>query len=326
MTRGLVLGRFLPPHSGHIYLCDTARRLVDELTILVVQEAGDMIPARTRLRWMRELFPHARVLDADAANGASLRDLIRTAHPEPIDFLFAGHADALPLAAELGATLLPVGLRDEPGAAPTRYPVTARAIRADPWKHWADIAPSARDWFARTVVLHGPESVGKTTLAKRLADRFGTIWVPEYGRSHCEAHGLDLTMNDLLVIGRTQGAMNAAALPFCDRRLIVDTDALMTAAWAEMLFGEVPDELLAHPKGDLYLLLEPDVAWHDDGTRFFGEAERRARFMNLSQAMLARADVPVVRVSGNWEQRYERAVAAIEALRPPDCTGAASPA
>ena len=130
-----MLGRFLPPHSGHIYLCDTARRLVDELTILVVHGVEDVIPARTRLRWMRELFPHARILDGDAATGASLRDLVRAAHPEPIDLLFAGNADALPLAAELGATLLPIGLRDEAGAVPTRRPVAARAIRADPWKH-----------------------------------------------------------------------------------------------------------------------------------------------------------------------------------------------
>ena len=50
-------------------------------------------------------------------------------------------------------------------------------------------------------------------------------------------------------------------------RLIADTDALMTAAWCEMLLGERPAELMQAPKADLYLLLEPDLPWIDDGTR-----------------------------------------------------------
>lgn len=332
MTRGFVLGKFMPPHVGHDYLCETAARMVDDLTILVCWLPDDSIPGPARLRWMRELFPRARVLGHGAVVPqtpeehpdfwAIWREVVRAAHPEPIDYLFAGEEYGLRLAHELGATFVPVGARFDPGAAPTHDPVSASAIRADPWGHWDWIAPPARAWFARTVVLHGPESVGKTTLARRLAERFGTVWVPEYGRSHCEAHGLDLTMDDLLLIGRAQAAMNAAALPHCRGRLIADTDALMTAAWAAMLFGEVPDELLGHPKGDLYLLLEPDVAWRDDGTRFFGQDERRARFMALSEEMLSRAGVPVVRVWGGWEERCERAVAAIEALGPPDCSGA----
>ncbi len=32
--RGFVLGKFIPPHIGHVYLCDFGRAYVDELTIL----------------------------------------------------------------------------------------------------------------------------------------------------------------------------------------------------------------------------------------------------------------------------------------------------
>jgi hypothetical protein len=58
--------------------------------------------------------------------------------------------------------------------------------------------------------------------------------------------------------------------------LVLDTDPLMTAAWAQMLFDDVPEALLAYPKADLYLLFEPDVPWVADGTRFFGTEEKRA--------------------------------------------------
>ena len=62
MTRGLVLGKFLPPHAGHVYLCEFARNYVDELTIVVGTLAREPIAGTTRFAWMRELFPFDRVV------------------------------------------------------------------------------------------------------------------------------------------------------------------------------------------------------------------------------------------------------------------------
>ena len=36
------------------------------------------------------------------------------------------------------------------------------------------------------VVLFGPESTGKTTLSKALADHFDTLWVAEYAREYLQ--------------------------------------------------------------------------------------------------------------------------------------------
>ncbi len=174
-----------------------------------------------------------------------------------------------------------------------------------------------RGHYAQTVCLHGPESVGKTTLAARLAVHFGTISAPEYGRAHCETHGLDLSEEDLITIGRVQTATIEAARRWCNRRLIADTDALMTAAWCEMLLGRVPPLLMEQPKADLYLLLDADVPWIDDGTRFFGQAERRARFLAASEAVLEAAGVDWVRIGGGWDERFQKAVDAIGRLPAP---------
>jgi nicotinamide riboside kinase len=77
-----------------------------------------------------------------------------------------------------------------------------------------------------------------------------------------------------------------------------------------MLFGEVPDELLAYPKAELYLLFAPDVAWLADGTRFFGAPELRARFAAIAEAILVRTGVPFRTISGDWDVR-ERQVRAV---------------
>ena len=169
-----------------------------------------------------------------------------------------------------------------------------------------------------TVCLHGAESTGKSVLAARLAARFGAVWVPEYGRAYCEEKGTDLTMADLLAIAEGQATANRAARQGAgagpSQLVILDTDQLMTAAWAEMLFGEVPAALMAYPRADHYLLFAPDVPWVDDGTRFFGKGPLRSRFAALAEEMLHRAGVPFTRIGGDWAAREAAAAEAIQAL------------
>ena len=160
------------------------------------------------------------------------------------------------------------------------------------------------------ICFHGAESTGKSVLAQRL----GYPWVPEYGRAYCEERGTDLTMDDLLAIAAGQDAAMQAAAASAPPVLILDTDPLMTAAWAQMLFGEVPDALMAYAKADHYLLFAPDVPWVSDGTRFFGTAKSRAQFAALAEAMLTRAAVPTTRIGGDWASREAQVRAAIAAL------------
>lgn len=161
-----------------------------------------------------------------------------------------------------------------------------------------------------TICLHGAESTGKSVLAQKL----GYPWVPEYGRTYCEDQGTDLTMADLLAIAEGQAEENRKAMAARPPLLVLDTDQLMTAAWARMLFGEVPDVLLEYPKADHYLLFSPDVPWKDDGTRFFGADEARKRFAGIARDMLVYSSVPFTCISGTWAEREVQTRAAIEKL------------
>ena len=187
-------------------------------------------------------------------------------------------------------------------------------MRSDPAAHWPYLPAPVQAHYRRTVCLHGAESTGKTTLAAALANVTGALTVGEYGRSHCEVHKELLTLDDLLLIGRAQQAMIAATAEWAGPLMIADTDALMTAAWCEMLLGARPAELMQAPKSDLYLLLEPDLPWVDDGTRFFSDAADRNRFATIVEQVLRDAGVAFMRIGGEGAARLEAAQAAIGAM------------
>ncbi|MDP3676225.1 MAG: ATP-binding protein [Novosphingobium sp.] len=157
------------------------------------------------------------------------------------------------------------------------------------------------------VCFNGAESTGKSVLAGKLAAELGCPLVPEYGREYCETRGTELTMADLLAIAEGQNAAMLAASAGQPPLLLLDTDPLMTAAWAQMLFGQIPPALFAYPKAERYLLFAPDVPWVADGTRFFGTPASRAHFAAIVEEVLVGARVPFVRIGGDWLER-ERAV------------------
>ena len=88
-------------------------------------------------------------------------------------------------------------------------PISATAIREDPWANWRYLGPGVRAWYARRVCLMGAESTGKTTLAEALARVYDTVWVPEYGRPYTVSKnktGEPWTTEDFIRIARRQQA------------------------------------------------------------------------------------------------------------------------
>ena len=168
--------------------------------------------------------------------------------------------------------------------------------------------------MTRTICLHGPESTGKTTLVSLLARRLGGAVIDEYGRTFAEQHGIDFTMADLVTIARTHDRMTRAARTGGLDPLLLDTDPLMTAVWADMLFG-TRDPWFDTWTGtaDLYLLLDIDLPWVEDGTRMFGTPPARARFFNLSRAELERRGLRWALVGGVGDARLGNALEAIAA-------------
>lgn len=169
----------------------------------------------------------------------------------------------------------------------------------------------------RRICLHGPESTGKSTLATRLAAHFGCEVVPEYGRAYCETHGTDIDMAALVHIAEAQQAMNAAAVRRATdsgvAMLLFDTDPLLTAVWAQMMFGR-RDAWFAQFKdyADHYLLLDIDLPFIDDGLRVYRKADDRHRFFDLAKAELDACGVAYSLIRGAGDARLAGALAAID--------------
>lgn len=166
-----------------------------------------------------------------------------------------------------------------------------------------------------TICLHGPESTGKSSMGPRLAQHFGGVCVAEFGRTYCETFGLDLTMADLVTIAKAHDNKTKAAVAMNKLPVILDTDPLMSAVWADMLFGR-RDPWFDRWTGtaDAYLLFDIDLPWENDGTRFFGTPERRRKFFDLSRAELDRRGLPWAMVRGAGSQRFLSALDGIEQL------------
>ncbi|HYZ47659.1 MAG TPA: ATP-binding protein [Sphingomonas sp.] len=174
--------------------------------------------------------------------------------------------------------------------------------------------------MTRSICLHGPESTGKSTLGPRIAAALGGVYVPEFGRTWSEAKGIGFTMTDLVAIAKGHMADTRAALNRRPPWMILDTDPLMTAVWADMLFGERDPWFDRFTEtADFYLMFDVDVPWVPDGTRMFGTEGLRKRFFELSKKELERRGVPWALVGGTGESRFEHAMQAIEEAAAKGC-------
>lgn len=162
------------------------------------------------------------------------------------------------------------------------------------------------------VTLSGVESVGKSTMAEKLARHFGGLLVPEFGRAYTEQLRRDLTLEDHYAIAEGHEISAEQAASACPPVLVEDTDIVMTTAWATMLFGG-RDAILSGRKSpaQLHLLLMPDVPFVADKVRMFGDDAERMRFHAIVVEEFAARDIACVAVQGGWEDRWNMALSAI---------------
>ena len=118
-------------------------------------------------------------------------------------------------------------------------------------------------------------------------------------------------------IARGQLAAEAALARQANRLLLCDTDLMTTVLWSEFFTGSCEPwirEEAAKQRFDLTLLTDCDVPFVDDPQRFQPTLEARRTFFERMRGELESLKRPYVVLRGTWEQRWVRALTALDKL------------
>ena len=165
------------------------------------------------------------------------------------------------------------------------------------------------------IVLTGSESVGKTTLAMRLAAHYSARVVPEFVRGYAAKKGAPLDFTDHGPIALGQMAFEDRFIARGGHLLLHDTDLVSTVVYCHHYFGRCPafiEDAAVARRPAMYLLLDIDVPWVADAIRDRGD--RRSEVQQLFVATLVRLHAPVTRIAGSWDKRLATAIETIDDL------------
>ena len=166
----------------------------------------------------------------------------------------------------------------------------------------------------KRIAFTGPESTGKTTLAEAIALHFNCPWVAEIAREYLTERSGQYEQNDLDIMAQLQvdkwNSLDAEAF------VIYDTDMTVYAIWSEVKYGSISpviQNLAANQHIDHYFLCSPDIPWEDDPLR--ENPHDREKLFNRYKEWLEEKNVPFTILKGSLDERKEKAIAIIEAIR-----------
>lgn len=170
----------------------------------------------------------------------------------------------------------------------------------------------------KKIVVIGPESTGKSTLCEQLAQHYQTQWCPEYAREYLLTHGSNYQFADLLTIAKGQLTLEDRHAQEAQQKnplLFIDTDMYVMKVWCEYVFGKchsfILEEIVTR-KYDLYLLCDIDLPWVKDELREYPDEQPRRELYQIYKDILINQSTPWVSISGNYEQRLQKAIAAVK--------------
>ena len=320
MKHAVVLMTALLPTRGHAALCEFAAGFPDtKVWVLINSRSHEPVSGELRVAAVSEALSHLPQVTVRH----SLNDLAPqnpADHPhfwqwwqEEIDrafpevekawtYVVASEPYGALVAKSLGAVFMPYDVGRE------LNPVRGVEARRQAWEAWPQLLPAARRAYQLRATLFGQESVGKTTISKRVAELLEADWLFEYARSYLATVGLAVTVDAMAAIHRGQAAVQhmaftSAATP----ALILDTDLFSTVGYYPIMGEQIPETLLhdAHAlASDVYYLLGDDAPFVPDPQRYGGD--RRESAVAHWEQLLQRENLPYVRVpAGSVEAKAQ---------------------
>lgn len=276
-THGLIFMTALLPTVGHQHIISFAANFVDYVHVI--------IPTRSKeptTFWQRKIAlteesnvsfynhaddnaPQNPVTADDAGFWGDWAKVVKGLVPDNIDYVFASEPYGMQVARSLNAEFIPVDTAREV------QPVRGTQVRQNLFMLQDDIAQGFKEYLKLNVVLFGPESCGKTTMAKRLAKHFNGTFVPEWARTYLEAVGATITEHKMETIVNGQYASERAAATIDTLVTVKDTDLLSTLGFYELYGITQPSNLhwmIDDYPNDLYLVMNDNIPFEPDQLRY----------------------------------------------------------
>jgi NadR type nicotinamide-nucleotide adenylyltransferase len=170
----------------------------------------------------------------------------------------------------------------------------------------------------KKILILGPESTGKSTLAKDLSTHFLEPWAPEFSREYLEKMGNDYDFEDLSTIAKGQLKAEDDVAQTAKEFLFCDTDLRVIHIWSAHRFGKTSPWILEEIETrvyDLILLTDIDMDWEPDPLREHPEPEMRFYFFKKYLELAKSSGFPFEIISGSAEERLEKAIAVLQTHR-----------
>jgi len=329
---GMYGGSFNPLHLGHVNDIIMAANQCKKLyVVLSVTDDPNEIDHRERYMWLKNVTGHMdnveviEIFDKNTSKDtydweAGARD-IKNAIGKPIDAVFSGDDYK---GKNRWETLYPESKivyfpRSEVN-------ISSTEIRNNPYKYYDYLPKVVQQYYVKKVCVVGTESCGKSTLVRNLAMYFNTTHVEEAGRYICDdAGGIDnMQKYHYFEILFKHKQLEKEALTNARKVMLVDTDSLITLYYYNLgfkdndplnkAFSDVAQGISVLNNYDLYLFLEPDVEWVQDGTRTYGEQSVREENNLTLKELLKKNGIEYATIKGNYQERYEQSKEKVKQL------------
>jgi len=167
----------------------------------------------------------------------------------------------------------------------------------------------------RKIAITGPESTGKSVLARQLAEHYHTCWVPEYAREYLELISRPYDEPDILEIAKGQLERETKALEEAENFLFCDTEPIVTKIWSEVKYHRCHPwilDMIRENHYDLYLLCDIDLPWEYDPLREHPD-QRSFLFERYTRELESSGRIFRV-ISGYGSQRLNHAISGIDQI------------
>jgi len=165
----------------------------------------------------------------------------------------------------------------------------------------------------KIICLYGPESTGKSTLARRLAEIYKTKFVPEVAKEIITSN--NFSMGDIIRIGYEQIKRVKEKIQTANKVLFCDTDLITTQIYSRRYLGVVPPILYKLEREisyDQYLLFDIDVPWVSDGLRDL--KNERIEMLHIFQSELDKRKISYEWIQDTYEEREKKIIKIIDSI------------